>query len=190
MSFLYNITQSNKQKYIWFHTAKCGTRSILNFLTTKTDVSFTKRVKSVGKHWHKYFKFAIVRNPWDRLVSAYQNKIIENHQSGLMSWRDNTKSFTHFILKVNEVDVDTADPHICSLSSRFPREMDYIGRFENLQDDFNIICDKLGFPEEELPHRNKSEHTHYSEYYNDLTRRIVARKYAKDIELFNYKFKE
>ena len=140
----------------------------------------------------KYFKFAFVRNPWDRCVSLYFY-LFKNEKEPKMSFDFFLRLFgsghpvfsSHFCEKgVWDVHYKTQYSYIEGAS------MDFIGRFENLQEDFNITCDRIGIPRQRLPQKNKSKHKHYTEYYNDETRQIVAEKYAKDIETFGYEYGE
>ena len=142
-------------------------------------LSASKIRNSVGDMtWAKYFKFSFSRNPYDKLVSQYH---FNRHKFGLKNstfkeyvktWNEGKKISTHPQLHLDYID----------------EKLDFIGRFENFQQDFNTICDKIGIPHQQLPHKNKSKHKHYTEYYDDETKEIVAEKYAKDIEYFGYKF--
>ena len=66
-------------------------------------------------------------------------------------------------------------------------ELDFIGRFENIRSDFERLTNILGV-NAELPHLNATTTEHYRYYYNDETREIVRKWFAKDIEFFGYEF--
>ena len=92
---------------------------------------------------------------------------------------------------------------------------DFVGRYESLQADFEIVCQRIGIPPGPLPHENRSMdapriqslkdvkkrirhwlwtlrptnvHPNYTDYYDDDSRAFVAERYRKDIELFGYVF--
>jgi hypothetical protein len=183
MKYLYQA--DNNLQYIYYITPKCGSRTFFN-LFNYDPVEF----RETASKYNDYFSWSFVRNPWDRLVSTYTNKIINKHHGGIGNDWSKLTSFKDFILKIEKSDITNVDRHIRSLHTFFPEDIDFIGKLENFQQDFDIICDKIGIPKQKLPHNNKTKHKHYTEYYNDETRQIVAEKYAKDIEYFGYKFGE
>ena len=69
-------------------------------------------------------------------------------------------------------------------------KVDFLGRFENLQNDFSKLCLNLNISYPPLPHLNKSSHRQYSSYYNKECREAVHDRFIKDIEYFDYKFQE
>jgi hypothetical protein len=68
--------------------------------------------------------------------------------------------------------------------------MDFIGKFERLQEDFAHIGEALGIEEAELPTELMFGGAHYTEVYDDETKDIVARRYAKEIDMFGFTFGE
>ncbi len=73
------------------------------------------------------------------------------------------------------------------------KKVDFVARYENIENDFKIIADKIGLPSSvTLPHRNKTSSRrrgkHYTEFYTEEAKEAVARIYADDIEMFDYKF--
>ena len=177
-------------KFVYFVTPKVCTRSFFQlFKNININTSLADHYRELDlNECIEYFKFGLVRNPWDRLVSVWKNKVIDNHQSGVKDLRE-YKNFSMFVKKTCEKNLHKCDRHIMLQSELLPHEhLNWIGRFENLQEHFNTICDKIGIPRTQLPHENKSNHKHYTEYYDDETREIVAEKYAKDIEYFGYSY--
>ena len=135
------------------------------------------------------FSFSSIRNPWERILSAY-------HKGGWEHRRGEYPTFNSCVkaIKYDDISCSASKWHVTSLHRHLVRNdkliVDHLIRVENLQEDFNVVCDKIGIPKQQLPHINKSKHKHYTEYYDDETRKIVAEKYRKDIEYFGYKFGE
>ena len=181
---------SHKDNFIFIHIPKCAGNSVIEKVGLSGQPPGHLPISKFPlKSRQNYFKFTFVRNPWDRFVSAYFYLKKGGNGSAPQDLRSQTqigkyKSFTDFVKNDNFFKMW----HFKPLSFYIDDEMDFIGKLENLQEDFNIICDKIGIPRQELPHRNKSSHKHYTEYYDDETKEIVAEKYAKDIEYFGYEF--
>jgi hypothetical protein len=144
-----------------------------------------------------YYKFAIVRNPWARAVSLYHYRQISTELQP-PHWPSRKEidslSFREVVLKSlerspEEERVQWLEPSCYFwLNINDDIAVDHICKLESIQRDINLMCEKLEIKGPALPHKNKSKHAHYVKYYDDETRDIVARKYAKDIEHFGYTF--
>ena len=204
---------SHKHKFIFVHIPKtCGV-SIESLFTSEFR---GQRHNTLGwhnaEHINRYFKFAFVRNLYDLLVSwyHYQPTLKETFNSFKYWIMCNAPSHTE-MQRLARLPIDDnlakdkslivideclwkLDEHLMQhkwieeTSKDTNSKIDFIGRFENIQEDFNIVCDNIGIPHQKLPHMNKSKHKHYTEYYDDETRQIVAERFSKDIEMFEYEY--
>ena len=198
---LNNHMISHEHKCIFIHIPKCAGSSIEKSIVKKdwwrvnqtTKHMLADKAKKVyNEYWNDYFKFAFVRNPWEVEVSWYFWRL---RGWGCSKRSTRGMSFEDFVI---QFDITAATPWVPNTSlfldyltdSSGAVMVDFIGRVENFQEDFDTVCDKIGIPRQELPHTNKTKHKHYTEYYDDETKEIVAEKYAQDIEYFGYKFGE
>ena len=139
----------------------------------------------------KYFTFTFIRNPWERFLSEYF--YILKCRPKDQELRKKFPSFKHFVKGKHEKEMyDSHDiPQInFVLNANKHKMINFIGRCEDMQTDFDYVCKKLNISKMKLPYRNPTKHKHYTEYYDEETRSIVAKKYAKDIEYFGYEFGE
>ena len=201
---------NNKHKFIFVHIPKTGGTSVAKYLTSHEETCSRLLGYDVVNKLHKqhstleqlkniynitiddYFKFTICRNPYERAVSGYfwflEAGLIEasttfkdyllirngceklNHLNSLRGRGD------HFYTQLKYIEIEGKN------------KIDFVIRFENLQKEFDIVCKKIGIPHKQLPHIRKGSYNHYTEYYDEETKKIVAEKYAKDIEYFGYEF--
>ena len=141
--------------------------------------------------YNSYFKFSFVRNPYDRAVSAwkYVKSFVRKNRSDLYSkpYANKLQNFKDWIL-YDFASNGRYGKYGCQFS--FTEGCDFIGRYENLEEDYKFVMSQISqdlyIP---MPKRNQSENTsHYSEYYDKETKKIVSLLFEKDIQNFGYKF--
>lgn len=146
----------------------------------------------LGDSIKDYFSFCVVRNPWDRAVSMYKFAIKMRFKN------------------VYNIDFDDTFENFCSILKEYKDNLFFIGShkqsdwlkgncppkkiiyFENLQQQFSEMVQELNLigVSPILPHENKTEHSHYSLYYNDSTKQIIKDVFEEDIDRFKYTFSD
>ncbi|PKN16426.1 MAG: transposase [Deltaproteobacteria bacterium HGW-Deltaproteobacteria-23] len=206
---------SRSRKFIFVHIYKNAGTSITNALLPFASTAFERKADNLlrkyniryfdplrydDNHGHltaaqliskispgkfkQYFSFAIVRNPWDWQASLYtfMLKNREHRQHELIKSLGSFDSYIEWRCR-EEVRLQkdfVFDEHGHQLVS-------FIGRYENLAEDFKIICQRIGISAE-LPKLNTSQTRPYQEYYNKETISMVADTFAPDINAFGYEF--
>jgi hypothetical protein len=154
------------------------------------------------------FSFAFVRNPWDRLVSCYRDKIL-GEVDGFTHFTIRPgvanclarfdafvpdMSFEAFVAVVASIPDSEADDHFRSqyifvTDLREEVGLDFVGRYEQLTDDFRLVRERVSLPPVELPWLQAARsRVDYREYYSAATRHVVAARFREDIEMFGYEF--
>ena len=181
------------KKPIFIHIPKAGGSSIQGIIkkyNNNLEQCLHRKVSYYPKHIRdSCFVFTFTRNPYDRLLSAYVYLKGGYGNNGDKNFGETlSPDFKTFILRDLSNNLNWL--HFRPISFWLDGNIDFIGKIENYIDDFNIVCDRIGIPRQQLLHINKTQHKHYTEYYDSETREIVAEKYAEDIEYFGYKFGE
>ncbi len=207
---------SYSKKFIFIHIPKTGGNSIQTLLHPYSDDNYGidpsksgnqlfKWNESLGTRKHSslweykkllptqdfqaMFTFSILRNPWDRVISHFFSL-----RKSVSKWdRDR---FLHVLHRIRPAEdylcVDS--PLVRKLSMAVQKnnpcfeKMNMILKFESLEKDYRVLCDRINVPFAPLPVVNQSQHDHYSVYYDPELVEIVRRKFKAEITWGQYDF--
>ncbi len=189
---------SHSKKFLFFHVYKVAGTSMRNVISRYSEFSYRRPhitpSEFMGinfgfdnkKAFNEYTTFAFVRNPWDWQVSLYHYMLKDKNHKQYHIIKD--MNFNQYLdWRINE------DLHLQYefLSENFdlksPINIDFIGKFEHLNHDFDFIMNKLGI-NDRLPHLNKTTHKNYRNYYDENTKNMIYEVFKQDIEYFGYNF--
>jgi hypothetical protein len=201
---------SKNKKIIFLHIPKTAGTSITDTISSelKDEKIITGGVK---KDWNyhssislienrletldNYFIFSFVRNPWDRLFSWFsmlKEVLYKEKNPNFKQWllSDKHEMSDVFFTKNKKLSFSAQrTPQIdYMLDSNGVNRVHFIGKFENIKNDFGIICSLLNIDDFELGYNRVSNHIPYRKAYDNEMKEFVAHYHKKDIEAFGYKF--
>lgn len=196
---------SESRRALFVHVQKTGGSTVQRIL----DEHLPDSTKMLPKHaglssalrrrpeLAAYWAFGFVRNPWARMVSWWSmvqglherdpgHKFFQNQEM----WRTVAAcpDFETFVLEAPRSYAKLRRPQISYLTAPGGRRADFIGRTETFEEDLRAVLVRLGLPDVEIPHANRSEHSHYRDYYSDAARERVGTLFRADVEAFGYDF--
>jgi len=196
----YTLRHWDWYRCIFIHIPKTAGVSVSHALfggggNTHAPLAAVQEVFRDGE-FDTYFKFTFVRNPWDRLVSAYEYLRVgvspEEYDWAMSQKVSGFASFRTFVRWLGDTRASEGmhflpqHQHVRTANSE--NGMDFVGRYETLERDVAHVARRLGV-KARLPHLNRSPGRRpYQEYFDAETRDIVGEVYRPDVELFGYDF--
>ena len=191
-----------KEGFVFIHIPKTAGQSIKKVIYGKTGGPHQPIMQVPNRQ--NLFSFSIIRNPWDRLYSAFcylSSDGCGNEQDKRLNklyFKKYNKDFKSFVISglnralVREV-IHLRPQNYFLCDNRGKIMVDFVGRYENLREDLSKILSKIGMPEKlaDLSISNGSKRQkNYMKIYNEEMVKKVADIYRKDIEIFDYRFEK
>tara|TARA_Y100000034_G_scaffold53205_1_gene65287 strand:- start:932 stop:1555 length:624 start_codon:yes stop_codon:yes gene_type:complete len=186
-----------ENKFIYMRPGRSASTVIVKTINQKnTEVSLPYFRKSGTNEWlenitddeilNDYFVFTFVRNPYGRLVSAWE--AFSKQKRSVSDFKEFVKgrggsylfedggSFVndHWFPLCNYVEFKDGE-----------RFVDFIGKVESIEEDWNKVKKRIGCGNTEIV---KGRFKPYESYYDTVTLKRVSEIYKRDLELFDYEF--
>ncbi len=181
----------HQRKLLFIHIARTGGTSVEAALVGRDwweqdpqskHLSASQTRAYYGEEvWNSYFKFSIVRNPFDRLVSMWAAGWWHTAEGSA-----DPRKFHEFLLSLQPHEHETYNALCYHEILDLP--VDRVLRFERLEADFTQMLTELGHPEVKLPHVEKRDRADYRLYYDDVSTALVRSRFAQDLQTYGYEF--
>jgi chondroitin 4-sulfotransferase 11 len=179
---------------IYVRNPKAASNSIQKYLTDACGAESRKRheypLPILAQR--RYFTFSFVRNPWERLVSAWLSKICEGYYLGIS---DEKIDFPELVGRLEHLartdQFHSVDWHLRPQSRILSIcDLDFVGKIESLETDLHALSDRLSIPKVPLMrlHAFRADERYLDLYTDDLIDR-VSRLYSSDVEQYGYSFR-
>lgn len=196
---VFSLRAYDQYRCIFVHITKTAGTAVATGLFGELPFHYTAltyRAIFGRRDFERYFKFAFVRNPWDRLLSAYKYLKKGGWDEHDKRWSaqhlgayPDFESFVHGLSRdgrlPSHVHFKPQYEFVCDSRGRII--VDYIGYFETLADDYRHVARRIGVGTS-LAHLNDSGKVDYRTQYTPAMKDIVGRLCARDVELFGYSF--
>lgn len=183
----YFMSYDYKHKVLWFRNYKVASRTINEMLQTdskKGQYIYASQAAYISSMFKNYFKFAFVRRPEERLISCWQNKVLDqNYFNFSSSEHSHYKELDNFLSFVETLNVDICDEHLRSQNSLIDlNNLDFLGRFENFNEDLRLLIEKIGVKNYTIPHLNASKKKNL--VLTQTQKERIYKIYEKDYRIF------
>ena len=202
---------------IFIHIPKCGGTSIENVIWPHPEdlteanlwMGFTSKYRNkyqtgglqhllasqvrseVGLDiFNSFYKFTVVRNPWDRIVSQFAYMQTRPDLMDFIGMHPETEFKTYLGLIQKKQHVQWMPQTDFILDQDGTLLVDKIGHLESIEKDFSEIFDILGACRErdKIFHANRSQRKSIDHYYDQESIEIVSEIYSRDINYLKYSF--
>jgi hypothetical protein len=193
LTFLKSSFQKANKEHLFIRIPKTGGNSMQRAINENWGHYTAAFCKSVipQKDWNNAFKFTIVRNPYDWLVSWYHYNIRKTPYKNMTFNEWVLADYPHHLHADYERKVQPANP-VSQLDWIVDENgkilVDYVGKLENLEVEIEEICKRIGVKYRKIQQLNKSNREDYTGYYNSLIREKVEKDYSRELQAFNYQY--
>ncbi len=190
----YNVTISHSHRFVWYRVAKVATRTIRHhFLTNgvRLDVNHAMRVRYPWASFEDYYTFAFVRDPLERFVSAWRDKVVADNyfdfDDATLQRMQSVEEFARWAADQDLAALPSTDHHI-ALQSRLIdlNRVDFVGRLEDFDAGFAEVCSRIGTVVAPATPRNQTAPPGQRSDVSDEVRDLVRRMYQRDYQIFGY----